>query len=218
MSTATPRHLAVFGAGAMSTALAPHWVRPGRALSVSGRTPETAQRLAGRLGASVLPWSEAAHAADVVLLGVHWAGVDDALTWAGADDGALAGKVVIDCGNPVEVEGFTLVHGAQSLTEAVQHRTGARVVKAFNLCQADVWRRVPSYGRPGLVVPISGDDPSAKELVAGLVDEVGATALDVGGVEQATHLEAAAAVVIRLLFGGADPSTTFNLVTAHADD
>ena len=217
MSTATPRHLAVFGAGAMSGVLAPHWVRPGRVLSVSGRSSETAERLAGRLGALVLDWSEAARAADVVLLGVHWAGVDEALTWAGADDGALAGKVIIDCSNPVEVEGFTLVHGGRSLTEAVQHRTGARVVKAFNLCHAEVWRRVPSYGRPGLVVPISGDDPSAKELVAGLVDEVGATALDVGGVDQALHLEAVAAIVIRLLFGGADPSTTFNLVTAHAE-
>ncbi|HEY8545528.1 MAG TPA: NAD(P)-binding domain-containing protein [Acidimicrobiales bacterium] len=214
MTTHDLRHIAVFGAGAMSRAVAPHWARPGRVLTVSGRTPATAEKLAAELGAEVVPWRAAAEAADVVFLGVHWAGVDDALTAAGADDGTLAGKVIIDCGNPVEVERFTLVHPERSLTTMVEDRTGARVVKAFNLCHAEVWRRAPRYAGRAVPVPLAGDDEAAKELVAALVAETGAAPVDVGGREQAVHLEAAAAVIIRLLFGGADPTTTFTLTTA----
>lgn len=216
MKTDTPFHLAVFGAGAMSGALAPHWVREGRTLSVAGRTRAKAERLAAAVGGSVLPWRDAATAADVVLMGVHWAGVDEVLTLAGADEGTLAGKVVIDCGNPVEIDGFTLVHPEHSLAEHMQRRTGARVVKAFNLCQHEVWRRIPDYGDQGLVVPISGDDHEAKTFVADLVAEVGATARDIGDASQAVHLEAAAAVIIRLLFSGAEVSTTFNLTSARS--
>ena len=209
-------NLAVFGTGAMAGALAPHFARPGRALTVSGRTRTEVERLASELGATAMGWRDAADAADVILLAVHWAGVDDVLIAAGADDGLLEGKVIVDCGNPVEVEKFTLVHPEESLSVKIQRRTGARVVKAFNLAHIDVWRAMPDYGAGGLMVPICGDDPAAKSAVAGLVDEVGATAIDVGELRQALHLEAAAAVVIRHLFGGADTSATFNLVSARS--
>ena len=185
-------------------------------MTVSGRTPAEVERLASELGATAMGWRDAADAADVILLAVHWAGVDDVLTAAGADHGALEGKVIVDCGNPVEVENFTLVHPEVSLTEMVQRRTGARVVKAFNLAHVDVWRAMPDYGANGLMVPICGDDAAAKAAVAGLVDEVGATAVDVGDLRQALHLEAAAAVVIRHLFGGAETTATFNLVSARS--
>src|SRR5688500_8556137 len=89
-------HIAVLGAGHMARAPAPHWTRPGRELVVAGRTPATVASLAADLGAGTRSWRDAAEWADVVLLAVHWAGVDDALAAAGADDGTLAGKVVID--------------------------------------------------------------------------------------------------------------------------
>ena len=187
-------------------------------MTVSGRTPAEVERLASELGATAMGWRDAADAADVILLAVHWAGVDDVLTAAGAEHGALERKVIVDCGNPVEVENFTLVHPEVSLTEMVQRRTGARVVKAFNLAQAGVWRAMPDYGARGLMVPICGDDAAAKSTVAGLVEEVGATAVDVGDLRQALHLEAAAAVVIRHLFGGAETTATFNLVSARSAD
>ena len=197
----------------MSRALAPSWTGPGRQLTVSGRTVAKVERLVAELGvgAEAASWQDAAERADVVLLGVHWAGVDDALTQAGADDETLAGKVIVDCGNPVEVERFTLVDPGRSLTQRVHDRTGAHLVKAFNLCHAQVWRHVPGYYGRTLRVPIAGD-PTAKQLVSQLVTDVGAEPLDVGGLEHTPYLEAMAAVVIRLLFSGADPTTTFNIV------
>jgi hypothetical protein len=56
-----------------------------------------------------------------------------------------------------------------------------------------------------LVVPVAGDDVDAKPVVSSLVRAAGAEPLDAGDLRQAHHLEAMAAVCIRLLFGGADP-------------
>ena len=96
------------------------------------------------------------------------------------------------------------------MAEEVAAGTGARVVKALNLAHAEVWQQRARYhGRP-LTVPIAGDD-AAKEPVATLVRDVGAEPLDAGGLEQAHHLEAMAAVIIRLLFSGADERSAFQL-------
>jgi predicted dinucleotide-binding enzyme len=212
----TTSRIAILGTGHMSRALAPHWRDPQRHLIVAGRTPAHVEQLAGDIEAVTADWRVAVAAADVVLLGVHWAGIDDMLTMAGADEGSFADKVLVDCGNPVEIEGFTLMPTfGRSLAQHVQQRTGGRVVKAFNLCHAGVWQRVPDYGGTPLRVPIAGDDEGAKRVVGELVADVGAEPVDVGGLDQAAHLEAMAAVVIRLLFGGADPSTTFNLVASE---
>jgi predicted dinucleotide-binding enzyme len=88
-------------------------------------------------------------------------------------------------------------------------------VKAFNQCHADVWAMDPPVfdDRP-LVVPLAGDDPAGKDLVAGLVRDTGCEPMDVGPLHRARHLEAMAAVVIGLLYGGAPTRTVFNLVEA----
>ncbi len=66
-------------------------------------------------------------------------------------------------------------------------------------------------GRP-LAVPIAADDRAAADVVGKLVRLVGGGPVDDGVLEQARNLEAMAAIVIRLLFGGAPETTVFNLV------
>jgi len=50
----------------------------------------------------------------VVLLAVLHGGIDATLRAAGAADGTLAGKPLLDCNNPVETERFTLHHHRRS--------------------------------------------------------------------------------------------------------
>lgn len=200
--------IGVLGAGRMAEALVPHWLKAGHDVMIGGRTVPKAIALAERLGARGGGLREAAEFSDLVVLAVLYPGVDVTLQEAGAEDGTLAGKPLLDCNNPVEIEGFTLTEG--SLAERVAARTGAHVVKALNLAHAEVWRQQARYhGRP-LMVPIAGHD-AAKDPVATLVREVGAEPLDTGGLEQAHHLEAMAAVIIRLLFAGADELSAFQL-------
>jgi 8-hydroxy-5-deazaflavin:NADPH oxidoreductase len=203
--------VATLGAGMMTEALAGQWVRAGYEVMVGGRSPEKAAALAGRIGAKSGTLAEASAFGDSLLLAVRQAGLVATLEAAGAPDGALAGKTVIDCGNAVDVSDFSLITWeGKSLAEQAQHLApGSYVVKAFNLCHANVWQMSPPVfdGRP-LAVPFAGGD-EGKPAAIELIEALGCTPLDAGDLPQARHLEAMAIVVIRLLFSGYDPLSVF---------
>ena len=208
--------IGVLGAGRIVEALVPHWTRAGHDVMLSGRTPEKAAALAGRLGVRVGTPREAARFGDVVLLAVLYQGIDATLEAAGAGDGVLAGKVLIDCNNPVEVEDFTLVDDfTPSLAEYLAATTGARVVKALHQVHADVWEHSVRFAGRALAVPMAGE-AEAKETVAELVRDAGAEPIDAGELAQARNLEAMTAVIIRLLWRGADPRSAFQLTVGSA--
>src|SRR3712207_2992971 len=100
--------IGVLGAGRMAEALVPHWLEAGHDVLIGGRTVPKATALAKRLGARGGGMREAAAFADVVVLAVLHRGIDATLQAAGAQDGTLAGKPLLDCNNPVETERFTL--------------------------------------------------------------------------------------------------------------
>jgi hypothetical protein len=210
--------IGVLGAGRMTEALVPAWIRAGHEVLIGGRTPEKAAALAGRLGARAGTLREAAEFGEVVLVAVLLAGLAETLRAAGAPEGTLAGKTVIDCGNAVDLTDFSQVSfaGGTSMAEEIARRSpGAHVVKAFNQVHMDVWRMDPPLfgGRP-LVVPIAGDD-EGKAVAATLVKEQGAEPLDAGDLTQARHLEAMAIVVIRQLFTGHEPLSAFAWLSAE---
>jgi hypothetical protein len=196
----------------MAEGLVPHWLEAGHEVLIGGRTQAKAQELADRLGAQAGTLREAAEFGDVVFLAVLRAGVESTLHDAGAADGTLTGKVLIDCTNAIEHERFTVTTApGSSVSEEIARTTGARVAKAFNQVHFDVWRRSAQYaGRP-LVVPIAGDADS-QAVASQLVRDAGGEPLDAGGLEHAHELEAMAAVIIRLLFAGADPLSAFQLM------
>jgi 8-hydroxy-5-deazaflavin:NADPH oxidoreductase len=210
--------IGVIGAGRMAAVLAQRWVAAGHDIMIGARDAERGKALAARLGPDVASGTlrEAAAFGEAALLAIWPTDVIPALLAAGAAEGTLAGRTLIDCNNPVETASFTLTTGEVSLAEQIARLApGSRVVKAFNQCHMDVWAMDPPVfdGRP-LVVPLAGDDPVGKELVAGLVRDLGCEPLDVGPLHRARHLEAMAAIVIGLLYGGAPARTVFNLVQA----
>lgn len=199
------------GAGAMTRALGGAWRGAGHDILIGGRDLAKARALADEVGAQAGTVAEAAEHAEVAVLAVRWEGVDWTLDQVGD---RLRGKVLVDVTNPVEIERFTVVTPpGLSMAEQVQARTGARVVKAFNLAQASVWTAPREVdGRP-LAVPIATDDAEARSVAGLLVAALGDATLDAGELRHARHLEAMAAVVIRRLFSGAAPSSTFAWVT-----
>lgn len=108
----------------------------------------------------------------------------------------LAGKVVVDTGNyyperdgpidPLDAGGAT---SSGLFAAAVP---GARVVKAFN---AIYFERLRDAGRPDApepersAIPIAGDDPEAKRLVAELITEIGFAPVDAGGLAESRRQE-----------------------------
>lgn len=118
--------------------------------------------------------------------------------------GALAGKILVDCTNPV---GPGLRHGLRSErsgAEAVQALAPeARVVKAFSIYGYENFEN-PAY--PGHAVKpamlFCGDDTDAKAQVAGLIADVGFEPVDVGDLAQALHLEHMTLLWVRMVRGG----------------
>jgi predicted dinucleotide-binding enzyme len=203
--------IGIFGAGIMADALGTRWVAAGHDVMIAGRTAEKAKALADKWGARAGSFHDVAEFADVALIAVLYQGMASTLAEIGE---GLRGKVILDCNNPVETDGFTLAtHPGRSMAQQIEQATGGKVVKAFNLCHARVWEmQPPMFDGRRLVVPYCGDHPEGHEPARELITDLGAEPLLVGDLRHAHHLEAMAAIVISLLFGGRDPHTVLNLV------
>ena len=208
--------IGVLGAGRMAEGLVPLWVAAGHEVMIGGRTAAKAEELAGRVGAGAGSLREAAEFGDVLFLAVLRAGVESTLRDAGAADGALRGKLLVECTNAIEREHFATTTGpGASVSDEIAATTGATVAKAFNQVHYDVWRRRARYAGQPLVVPVAGQ-AAAKEAAFALVRDAGGEPLDAGGLENTHDLEAMAAVIIRQLFGGADPLAAFQFTVGEA--
>ena len=113
----------------------------------------------------------------------------------------LRGKILVDCTNPV---GPNLSHGlnnAQSGSAMVQALVpDAKVVKAFTIYGFENFEdsAYPAYDvRP--VMMYCGEDAAGKAIVGGLIRQLGWEPLDVGGLNQALHLEHMTLLWVRMV-------------------
>ncbi|MFD5872424.1 NADPH-dependent F420 reductase [Streptomyces sp. NPDC060322] len=210
--------IGIIGTGNMAGALGGRWAAAGHQVLFGGRSAERAGALAERTGQSAGTLQEAAAFGDAVLLALPHDAVAGVLAALGGADGALRGRLLVDCTNAVG-PGFRLTTGAgPGAARAIADATGARVVKAFNHLPDSVWRlSAPSFADGPLTVPLCGDDASALETVGTLVRDLGCVPLTVGGLDRAAYLEATTAFLIGLWHSGHDPRTLlppFDVVTA----
>lgn len=147
----------------------------------SSRDPRSLEAKAHELGDRVHAATPADAVAfgDVVLLAVPWSRKEDAIPDAGPYDD----KIVIDAMNPY-TEDFEIEDlGDRTSSEITETLVpGARLVKAFNTMH---YRRLATEGKPTgargrLAMFLAGDDPAAKAVVAGLIDEIGFEPVDTG--------------------------------------
>jgi predicted dinucleotide-binding enzyme len=150
------------------------------------------------------PLLEAVAAAEIVVLAVPFGAVAEVV---GPLATALAGKVLVDCTNPV---GPGLTHGlasAESGSARLQALApAAHVVKAFSIYGFENLED-PSYPdydvAPAMLY--CGDHAPAKAQVAELVRACGFEPLDVGGLVQALHLEHMTLLWVRMVRAGGAP-------------
>lgn len=137
------------------------------------------------LGAPTAPNASAATSADVVVLCTPWQGTQQALT----DCGDLAGKVLIDCTNPLTPDFTALEVGTSSsgAEQVADWARGARVCKAMNQIGAPMMDHPHVAGTP--VMFVCGDDEAAKETTIELVTALGFEVVDAGELSAARLLE-----------------------------
>ena len=176
--------IGIVGAGRIGANAGRLFAGAGHEVMFSGsRDPaklEAAAEAAG--GAATGSPAEAVEFGEVVMFSVPWRAADDVI----AQMGSLDGKVVIDTTNQYGGDGWEQLPKPAAQVNS-ERMPGARLVKAFNTLTAGFQGEAP--GR-GVAMFLGGEDSSAKELVAGLIREIGFEPIDVGGWAEVTIMEA----------------------------
>lgn len=194
-------NITFIGFGNVGAPLADHLQRRGHRVTLAARDPgsDAVRKAQARNPAlKAVPPESAVREAEVVFLATPFAANAQIVPPLAE---ALAGKVLVDCTNPV---GPGLSHGlnsTQSGSQALQALAPqAQVVKAFTIygCENFEDSAYPGYGvKPAMF--FCGGDAAAKATVAGLIEQLGWAPLDVGGLEQALHLEHMTLLWVRLV-------------------
>ena len=193
--------IAVIGTGRMGARVGRILARKGHEIVFGSRDPDSPRirELLSSTGrdASADFAREAAAGAELVFLAVPWEALEETVRSLGP----LAGKIVLDCTNPIAPSFDHLdTLGHRSAAEAVAAwAPGARVVKAFNAVSARSLDD-PSYGGVKGDHLICGDDAEAKAAVARLVEDCGYAVIVVGPLNHAMYLESLAMLWILLAY------------------
>jgi NADPH-dependent F420 reductase len=193
------------GTGDQGRGLARRFALAGHPVIIGSRSAERAAAAAAELaeglpaGADVTGSTnlEAAQSGDVVVVAVPWEGHGALVESVAA---ALAGKIVVDCVNPLgfDAQGpFALAVAEGSAAEqAAALLPGSRVVAAFHHVSA-VLLLDPTVDSLDTDVMVLGDDRDATDAVQALVDEIsGMRGVYAGRLRNAGQVEALTANLI----------------------
>jgi NADPH-dependent F420 reductase len=208
MSSAT--RVAIIGAGNVGGSLGVRLSNSGLPVKFGVKPGADVKPLLTRCkDASASSPAEAASWAEVVFLALP---ANAVLEVVRSIAGSLAGKVVVDCNNPLTwSEGPVWARPEEgSLAAAVAKAApGARVVKGFNTFGAEFHADPGRAGVPAQVF-LAGDDGEAKKLVSDVARKGGFDPVDAGPLRNASVLENVAMLWIHLAtVGGRGRDFTF---------
>jgi 8-hydroxy-5-deazaflavin:NADPH oxidoreductase len=114
-----------------------------------------------------------------------------------------------DAAAPAGATAFVLSEDAVAERVAAS-APGANVVKAFNVCAAELWASdAREFDGRKLSVPICGDNSEAVQQVAALAKDLKLHPAPAGGLHRAKYLEATTVFAVGLWFGAEDPRGVF---------
>jgi predicted dinucleotide-binding enzyme len=193
--------IGIIGSGNVGSALGQRWAAAGHEIKYGVRNTAKLELVAllKKIGARASAGSvaEAAAFGDVIVLTTPWNGTQAAVESAGK----LAGKVVVDCTNPLKADlsGLSLGLDTSGAEQVAHWANGARVVKCFNTTGAENMIE-PRFGTDRAVMFLAGDDDAAKATVSKLGEDLGFEMVDAGGLEMARLLEPVAMLWVHLAF------------------
>jgi predicted dinucleotide-binding enzyme len=179
--------IAVVGAGSVGATLGQAWLERGEDVIWGVRNPSD-PKYAALPRERVKTAAEAAKGAEVVVIATPWSAAQAAIKSLGS----LAGKIVIDCMNPLGMgpDGLQLVLGFNTSAgeQVASWAPGAFVFKALNTTGAGNMATAGDFPvKP--VMPVAGDDAGRKPTVMELVGKLGFAPADAGPLKNARLLE-----------------------------
>ena len=179
--------IGIIGAGQIGSTLARRLAALGYEVSVANsRGPESLAQLANETGARAVTAEQAARAGEVVIVTIPMKNIPRLP--AGLFHGVPDSVVVVDTGNyyPQQRDGrIDAIEDGTTESRWVSEQLGRPLVKAFNNIYA---RHLLERGKPKratgrIALPVAGDDPSSKDVVIRLLDELGFDGVDAGGLD-----------------------------------
>ena len=176
--------IAILGAGNVGQALGQGWSRRGHEVRYGVRNPADAKYR----GLTAMSSAAAASDADAIVLATPWPATEAAVRGLGD----LAGRIVIDCTNPLGMGpdglGLVLGHDTSGGELVAGWAPGAAVFKAFNTTGYNNMADLSGYAVTPVMF-VAGDDAAKKPAVMGLVRDLGFEAVDAGPLRNARLLE-----------------------------
>jgi predicted dinucleotide-binding enzyme len=179
--------IGIIGAGQIGGTLARRLTALGHDVSIANsRGPESLAGLAREIGARPVTVEQAARAGEVVIVTIPMKNIPRLP--AGLFQDVSDDVVVVDTGNyyPQQRDGrIDPIEDGTTESRWVSQQLGRPVVKAFNNIYA---RHLLERGKPKgvagrIALPVAGDDPSGKNVVIRLLDELGFDGVDAGGLD-----------------------------------
>jgi 8-hydroxy-5-deazaflavin:NADPH oxidoreductase len=201
--TASHAKIGIIGSGKIGGTLAALWVKSGHEVMISSRHPEELQPLAKKLGpkARVGTPAEAASFGDVVVVSVPYHATPD----VGRDYARqLAGKVVLDTGNPYPERDGDMANLARQKgagPSSQEFLPGTKLVRAYNAIKWTDLRDEAGRTTDRIGIPIASNDTAALKVAAALVRDSGFDPVVVGDLSQAKRFDVGSPVYVKLMTG-----------------
>ena len=148
----------------------------------NARGPESLRGLAAKTGAMPVSVEQVVQNVDILFIVVPQKAIPKLPK--GLLNKAEKETIVIDVGNYYPFRDGRIDEIENGLTESVwvERQLGRPVVKVFNSIIAKALAEAgrPAGSRDRVALPISGDDPKAKEIVAQVIDRIGFDSVDAG--------------------------------------
>jgi predicted dinucleotide-binding enzyme len=198
-ATGAPLRIGIIGAGKMGATLASLWADAGYQVMISSRNPDALQSLTQSIGHGVKAGTaqSAAEFGNVVVIAVPY-GEEPKLGQDLASQ--LAGKVVIDLGNPYPGRDGPMAEEARREGTGVASAKffpGVRLVRAFNAISFVSLRKNAHRTVDPVAIPIAADDRDARAVTERLVRAAGFAPVVVGPLSTAKTFDPDTAVYVK---------------------
>jgi predicted dinucleotide-binding enzyme len=184
--------IGIIGTGRVGGGLGKRWAHAGHQVMFGSRNPDKARLFAAETGAdtSAGSYQETVAFADLLLLATPWGDATESTIRA---LGSVDGKILIETTN-----NFVDKNPVSTTERIMAWASGAKVVKAFNVIFASIIAADPATLKVRPDVFIVGDDADAKQIVSGLIHDLGFGVVDVGPAKNAHHVEKLGQLIVEL--------------------